>query len=366
MRVDADTATYICTNNNDVTVTSTYNYLYGADGNDYLNTDRPGVDVIEGGRGNDALVISLSYGIGHLYGGDGNDELVGGFLGDFLEGGIGNDFVEGNSGSDILYGDDGADRLGGDTGDDTIYGGDGNDAEGVSFIVGPNNSERIAGLYGSEGNDFLDGGNGNDLLSGGDGNDVLIGATGNDTLIGGSGNDLIFSILRAGPVADSPVAASTGNGGFGDDTLIANGKDTMSGGEGNDLLYAITGSATIFYGDNGNDTLVGRYANDVLIGGDGVDYFVGDTGSDYFLGGTGADYFDLRTDVAPGGIDVIGDFNAGGNIDTLLLSAASKAATSFLQSGVATIVIVNFGSSSWYGYVDNAVAANVQAQTVFI
>ena len=56
----------------------------------------------------------------------------------------------------------------------------------------------------------------------------------------------------------------------------------------------------------------------------------------------------------------------GGNSDTLMLPAASKAASSFYQAGAATVVIVNFGSSSWYCYVDNAIAANVQAQTAFI
>ena len=63
-----------------------------------------------------------------------------------------------------------------------VYGGEGND----ELIGNDGGSDR---LFGEAGNDILNGKRGNDLLDGGDGNDTLRGGRGNDTLTGGAGND---------------------------------------------------------------------------------------------------------------------------------------------------------------------------------
>ncbi|MHC5740477.1 M10 family metallopeptidase C-terminal domain-containing protein [Nostoc sp.] len=87
-------------------------------------------------------------------------------------GGAGNDFIVGGAYKDILIGDD---FSGGVGGNDTLDGGNGDDA-----------------LYGLGGNDTLDGGAGPDKL---------IGDVGTDQLIGGAGNDifLFYSVSDSQP-----------------------------------------------------------------------------------------------------------------------------------------------------------------------
>ena len=85
-------------------------------------------DTLYGGNGNDFLVGVAT--ANEIYGGQGNDVLLGttyltfppvggtGPFGDPTFGPSGNDYLEGGTGDDIGYGADG---------DDTIYGGDGNE-----------------------------------------------------------------------------------------------------------------------------------------------------------------------------------------------------------------------------------------------
>jgi Ca2+-binding RTX toxin-like protein len=102
--------------------------------------------VFFGSGGNDTLKMPTNVNRPfEVYGGAGNDTLIGGIAGDILDGGLG---------------------------DDKIYGGGGNDI-----------------LRGGGGNDYLDGGIGDDLLLGGDGADQLLGGAGRDVLIGGIGAD---------------------------------------------------------------------------------------------------------------------------------------------------------------------------------
>lgn len=379
-------ATYIGTINDDtVAANLLYDYIYGADGNDFLATAASGFDVIEGGRGNDTLFFSGPTALGNLYGGDGNDQLTGGILNDYLEGGAGTDGLSGFAGDDKLYGGDSADRLNGDDGNDTLYGGDGDDGGLINITVGRNLAVSVApGLFGGAGNDFLDGGNGNDRLDGEDGNDMLVGGTGNDTLNGGPGDDLIYSSFRSSPSVGSADATSVGNGGDGNDILVANGKDVMYGDEvfgrqgRDDLLYAASSNPVIFFGDTpssniltepgGDDTLIGNAGSDALYGGDGTDFLIGNGSSDYLYGGPGSDYFDFRKDIEPGVFDYIGDFviSVRAGIDTILMPAAFQDATIFYQYGSATLIITNLGSSAWYGYVDNAHPSSVQTRTAFI
>ena len=60
-----------------------------------------------------------------LYGGPGNDTLVGGNGDDILSGGPGDDTITGGRGNDILIGGPGQDHLDGGGGGDTIYAQDG-------------------------------------------------------------------------------------------------------------------------------------------------------------------------------------------------------------------------------------------------
>nr|NIS43977.1 tandem-95 repeat protein [Desulfuromonadales bacterium] len=139
----------------------------GTSGDDNINGDNGGGDVIDGGAGNDHL--KGMKGDDTLFGNSGNDHLQGGQGSDTLYGGTGDDFIQGQQGNDVAYGG---------SGDDTIEGGEGADT-----------------LYGDFGNDTIDGGSGNDVLVGGAGDDILQGGGGDDTftfdLSQGLGNDTI-------------------------------------------------------------------------------------------------------------------------------------------------------------------------------
>jgi Ca2+-binding RTX toxin-like protein len=252
-----------------------------------------GLVQVFGTGGNDTISVDEANGAMpavQLFGGAGNDTLIGGSGTDQLFGGAGNDTLEGKGGNDLLFGGDGNDTLIGGAGNDQMFGGAGNDlmiwnpGDGTDLMEGGdgNDTAEVNGGNGAEvftltangsrvrfdrlspapfsldigttenfvlnmggGDDVftagnglanlinltVDGGDGNDTITGGDGNDTLIGGAGNDTIIGGRGNDLLF-------------------GGTGDDTFVWNpgdGSDTVDGGDGFDTL--------LFNGANVNENM---------------------------------------------------------------------------------------------------------------
>ena len=303
--------------------------IVGSAGNDVLMGGR-GADILVGGAGDDELngdddyapansapwsvsampgnefdrlyspVISYNraddLGAGDiLYGGAGNDHLLGGIGDDVLYGEADNDTLAGGDNDDIVLGGTGNDRLSGDfgqsttstgrivvQGDDYLDGGAGND-----FLQGEGGNDQ---LFGGSGDDDLWGDaktytdptlNGDDLLDGGDGNDNLVGQGGADTLFGGTGNDSLFGD------ADDVAAANQGNdsldGGEGNDYLRGyGGDDLLSGGSGNDQLLAEAGDDYLD-GGAGADTLDAGQGNDVLIGGADIDVLNGGPGDDTYV-----------------------------------------------------------------------------------
>lgn len=174
--------------------------VLGGDGNDTIYGD-VGLDAIEKGVNTaDAPSIVASdegwWGEDVLFGGAGQDALVGEGSDDLIDGGEGDDYLYGDwanwqaqayadpaakTGNDTLYGGAGNDQLMGNSGDDVLDGGEGSDKLfGDSYA-----SNQFTG----EGDDVLDGGAGDDFLYAGMGDDTLIGGTGNDYLGGGEGDD---------------------------------------------------------------------------------------------------------------------------------------------------------------------------------
>ncbi|MCA9188381.1 MAG: hypothetical protein KDA99_22290, partial [Planctomycetales bacterium] len=81
-----------------------------------------------GGSGDDAIVVKPDFPIGvTVYGGAGNDTLVGGNFVDTIHGGDGADVVVGMGGNDFLYGDTGNDLIHTDGSNNSVFGGDGDD-----------------------------------------------------------------------------------------------------------------------------------------------------------------------------------------------------------------------------------------------
>ena len=157
--------------------------------------------IVNSYDGHDGIYISKHITLDtQLYGGAGNDWIVGGKGDDYIDGGAGSDWAFGRRGEDTIYGNDGDDVLYGGKNDDFLSGDDGDDY-----------------LYGGDGNDILEGGEGDDVLFGGRGADMLLGQDGNDFLIGGSGRDAL-------------------SGGDGNDILLGDRRDTFNGGAGYDWI----------------------------------------------------------------------------------------------------------------------------------
>jgi Ca2+-binding RTX toxin-like protein len=208
--------------------------------------------VVSLGNGNDSFRYGDPDDNGELttvYGGNGNDTIMGSYRTDVIYGGNGNDVIEGWAGDDTIHGGNGRDTIAmsqgtpkvlgyifGDGGDDTItarrrviiYGGAGNDLIHTSGST----------VYGGAGNDTIIGDYSDDLIYGGPGNDSISGVGGHDTLFGQAGRDTLV-------------------GGFGSSQLL--------GGPGRDLLTSRPGVPDTLNGGPSHDTLLGQPGEDVLI-----------------------------------------------------------------------------------------------------
>lgn len=231
-----------------------------------------------------------------------------------------------------LYGGDGNDTILGASGDDNIYAGSANTA-------GPDDDLVYAGL----GNDYVEAGAGNDTLFGGAGNDVLAGGTGQNRLFGGDGDDRLlgtatgisdFTVLEGGLGADtidgtlgywdiasyfgsdagvtvdlSDGLAESGGHAQGDtlieveqvdgsdlhnDAIIADNSGLLLRGWGGDDTLMGGGGGDSLWGDAGHDRLDGGAGDDDLRGGAGNDTLEGGVGNDQMDGEADRDLFILR------------------------------------------------------------------------
>ncbi|MEP4199270.1 MAG: hypothetical protein ABJL99_26890 [Aliishimia sp.] len=233
--------------------------LYGGGGDDML-TGGTGDDLLDGGAGNDTVSYADAEGrvaiylnqaaadvggdqgidtfinIENVIGTDFNDRINGDMTDNMLFGGKGDDVLVGLAGNDTLNGGDGDDTLTGSGGNDTLLGGDGAD-----IIDGNGGADHIEG---GAGDDDISGSNGLDLILGGEDDDLIFGNFGRDVIDGGAGHDDI----RAGGSSDVVT------GGTGDDTLVGNrGNDMLTGGAGNDVLTGGNGTGG---GDGSRDVFV--------------------------------------------------------------------------------------------------------------
>ncbi len=203
--------------------------IFGLDDDDILigGTDD---DTIYGGKGNDVLIAGETIldidGLNSLINNSNNINL--------------NEYYTNSVSRNELYGGAGDDLLIGDKGNDKLYGGDGNDT-----------------LYGGMGDDILNAGSGSDNLIGGLGNDCLSNYEGYAILNGGSGYDNYHISRRSTNVLKDDM---DGKGAVHLDGLTLTGasKDYYIGGnvwyrKDIDVRYALgDNSLTI----NGNTTII--------------------------------------------------------------------------------------------------------------
>lgn len=217
--------------------------VFGLDGDDVLSLN----------EANGALPAA------NLFGGSGNDTLIGGSGADMLFGGAGNDVMLGKGGADSLFGG---------TGNDVLTGGDGDDS-----------------LFGEAGDDRL-------VWNPGDDSDLFEGGSGIDTaeINGGNGAEH-FTIsangarVRIDRVDPAPFHVDAGTM----ETIVinANGGNDHVSVAGNMAALA----SIIVDGGAGNDTILGGNGNDTILGGDGNDLVDGNQGNDLALLGAGDDMF---------------------------------------------------------------------------
>jgi Ca2+-binding RTX toxin-like protein len=287
--------------NDDITVdgTSVPTKVLGGSGDDSFAVN--GVMVapltLDGGAGNDSL----------LFNGTSGDDVI--ILTDNSISGLGsgvtytsieNLVIDAGAGNDLVDGSALTISV-------TIYGGTGND-----ILIGGSNDDK---LYGQDGDDDLIGNLGNDYLDGGDGSDGLVGdkgtivrevVTGPASLLSTPDGKVEASINNPGIIRRNITLIDENLGG--NDILVGgNGNDYLHGGAGNDKLYGNDG-ADALYGDAGNDEIFGGAGNDHLYGGAGNDVLDGQAGADIAYGGDGDDRLvaDQSGDII---IDWFGNFN---------------------------------------------------------
>ncbi len=284
-----------------------------------------GNDKLYGGKGDDVLL-----GMG------GNDRLHGGDGNDFLFGGSGNDYLDGGTGSDALFGGSGNDVLIYDDADKIVDGG-----TGVNILVATKDAPKLDELLNGKSEDGetrpevknidimlrtetgkLDASAGMDVAA-------ALGAYG---IIIDSDQQVILDndIWKADENGDSKTYTGTVKDSAGKEQKVtievAKGSDThvdlavVGDSKSNELhttddihtLYGLDGNDTL-QGGLGNDKLFGGDGNDKLFGGDGNDYLDGGQGKDEIYGGEGNDIIKLNPDdfLIDGGGD-------GSDIDIIL------------------------------------------------
>ena len=252
---------------------SAANNLAAGGGDDTIDPRR-GLDTVDGGAGNDLLIVDYS---ANSYAG----------LTTTLT-----DAVAGNGFYNALTSASASDR--------------------ITF----SNIERVQ-ITGTSFNDNLRGLAGNDTLNGGLGNDTLDGGAGADTMNGGAGDDtyLVDSIAdiiseNAGAGNDTVNAIIDYNLGPNLENLALGGRAVQ--GTGNALANIITGNArdNVLDGGDGNDVLTGGFGSG-LAGSQEIDRLNGGAGADTFiLGDAGGRFYDDRSSLTPGvkGYAQIDDF----------------------------------------------------------
>ncbi|TGN43652.1 hypothetical protein E4L95_20425 [Paracoccus liaowanqingii] len=281
------------------------------------------------GHGGNDTMMGHAQANNFLYGGTGNDMVIGNALDDFLYGQDGNDVVHGGgSGHDHLFGGRGNDTLIAGNGVTQMHGGAGAD----TFVLNPRGKTIIVDFNPSAGDSFsIDGlsltrsqfiGNARSVNWDNHGaRDMIVTLPdgGSITFVGmGERIQEVAGALRVpqampdlpqpqpapepqpepqpvpqqpAPLPQTPTLPEQ-NGGDGDNraNLIRGDwrDDVLRGNGGNDVIYGNGGNDRLS-GDSGNDTLYGGQGNDLLSGGLGDDLLNGDGGNDTLDGNDGTD-----------------------------------------------------------------------------
>jgi len=391
-----------------VTVNLAAGTATGGDGNDTLF----GIEGVTGSKFNDTLRSGAGLD-SFLYGGAGNDTLIGDNGFDSLKGGAGNDSLIGGEGFDSADYSDAISAVSVNLKTGTATGGAGNDTlSGIEKVIGSNFNDILVGgisdigiygygsndIYGGKGNDTIIGAdNSVNTLNGGDGNDSIIGGTDNDQLIGGLGADVLSggegfdsaSYYDAVSAVTVNLKTGTATGGAGNDIL--KGIENVQGSQFNDTLIG-NDTGVYLFGDLGNDVLLGGNdfdnldggsGDDTLNGGNGGGQLTGGWGDDVLTGGKGSDwanfYESVTVNLAAGtatgaeGNDTLKEIenvNGSGANDTLIGDANANIldggyGDDWLVGGQGDDMLIGGKNVDWASYSDatSAVIVDLAAET---
>lgn len=267
------------------------NILEGGKGNDTLD-GRTGLDIVSYASATAAVKFDLNLQNGSVQKtGGGGDDTINGFSFIGVWGGLGNDTLIGDANDNIILGGAGNDTIEGGGGTNTLDGGKGintlsyaHDTQGVvvdlptTYALHDGVTDTVSSFQN------VIGGSGDDGLNGDAGNNVLKGGAGNDTIYGGiGGNDVLFG----------------GSNGVGGDTLSFFSWGNPAG-LGVTISLAVKGAQAIGSGKvtaSEFENLDGSSLADILTGDSKSNYIYGEAGNDLVEGGAGADYIDGGTEV---------------------------------------------------------------------
>jgi Ca2+-binding RTX toxin-like protein len=291
---------------------------------DNVITVTGGLDHVEGGLGNDRLVVDYS---------TTTTAVVGAFDSAFGSAGVGSVSITANTFEHftILTG----------TGANTITTGDGDDriitqgdlpstivaGAGKNFILTHDGSDTITV---TTGNDTIVAGGGDNTITGTTGDKFIFTDAGADTITMTAGNNIIEAgdgantitvtagnnVIHAGSGSDTITVTSGNNeicAGEGTNTITATGgNNTICAGNYTDTITVTSGNNTIFAG-NGTNTITATLGNNIIIGGDDTDTITTTDGSNYVDAGNG-----VNTVTLGAGNDTV---ITGINTDTVLAGA---------------------------------------------
>lgn len=337
---------------------------------------------LQGEAGNDTINTSATNRAYLMFGGDGNDLIIGNDSDETFLMDAGNDTIVGNGGTDRIVA---LNLKGAVTLNDTLLTGLGSDSlsgiEQAQLVAGASavqiNAQNFSGvvtLTGGAGKDSLIGTAQADVIQGGGGNDTIRAGGGDDTISGGAGSDLIdgeagnnllsettngvvtvtSTIVKGGsPLGTtkyfniSSMMFTGGDAGNRFDASGFSGNVTLIGGGGNDTLISGSGNDSL-QGLGGNDVLTGGAGDDSLDGGDGVDRLMEKADTNWTL-----------TDTSLGGLgnDVLNSFEqaslCGGLGDNTIDATAFTGNTTLDGAAGNDTILAGTGDSSLLGNAGN-------------
>ncbi len=343
--------------------------ILGGKGDDYIFNDGGNNVTIDGGTGNDTILIygiapsvtSSSYGRNNfVMGGDGDDSVQSNGINAVIDGGKGKDTIQNTSWALNT-------TLTGGTGDDsllnwgdsvTMAGGDDNDTL-YNYANGGVGHGQYVSMSGGTGKDSILNFGNNVTINGGMGNDSITNSSGANVLFtyaAGDGNDVI-----TGFNATSTLQIDGGKGTYskaisGSDVIVTVGTGTVTlkgaaklktlnilGKEATPIeTYTNSSSSKVTLGSNietGDASartkairIVGNNIANTILGGSGKDTLYGKNGDDYLAGGAGLDRLNGQND----------DDTLWGGAGNDTLTGGNGADTFIYNSGEGKDVITDF------------------------